>query len=242
MSFIPLTMTPPKATRLFVALVLLEILFVVIYIAAIPSDLFPSGTYKLFDLDRENNIPALFSALQLSAIGGVFLLTVFLQHPSAAHPSGSLLGLMGLIFLFLSVDEAVGIHEQMTKILRQSDWIPRYGFRGDKGMWVFPYLFTGMVTAIIIYRLKYEDLILIWKLYRRESIIAMAGGGLLLTGAVGLEVISYQFLREDKLSLVYRGEVAAEEFLEMVGASMILYAVINFSFKETQERIPEDLP
>ena len=50
-----------------------------------------------------------------------------------------------------------------------------------------------------------------------------------MLGGVGLEIISYQFLREDETSLFYIVEVAFEEFLEMLGASLILYGAILFS-------------
>lgn len=48
-----------------------------------------------------------------------------------------------------------------------------------------------------------------------------AGAGVFLLGAVVLEIIAYEFLADEPL-FYYILEVAAEEFLEMLGATSIL--------------------
>ena len=47
-----------------------------------------------------------------------------------------------------------------------------------------------------------------------------------MMGASVLETIGYEFI--EKGTLIYRVEVSAEEFLEMLGASLILYTVVSF--------------
>jgi hypothetical protein len=53
-----------------------------------------------------------------------------------------------------------------------------------------------------------------------------------LLGVIGLELASYVFLREDS-GVWYEVEVAAEEFLEMAGTSVILYAILLLATKVT---------
>ena len=43
-----------------------------------------------------------------------------------------------------------------------------------------------------------------------------------------LECVGYKMLSAGSTLSLYRAEVAAEEFLEMMGASLILYAVLLF--------------
>jgi hypothetical protein len=59
-------------------------------------------------------------------------------------------------------------------------------------------------------------------------LIAIAGGAVYVTGAAVLESGGYKMLSAGSSLSVYRAEVAAEEFLEMMGASLILYAVLLF--------------
>ena len=52
---------------------------------------------------------------------------------------------------------------------------------------------------------------------------------MLFFGAVVLEIISYQYLRTPEMYNWYLFKVALEEGLEMLGASIILYAVLFFT-------------
>jgi hypothetical protein len=47
-----------------------------------------------------------------------------------------------------------------------------------------------------------------------------------VTGAAVIESVGYKMLSTGSTLSLYRAEVAAEEFLEMMGASFILYAVL----------------
>jgi len=60
------------------------------------------------------------------------------------------------------------------------------------------------------------------------SLIAAAGAAIYVTGAAVLESVGYKMLSAGSTLSLYRAEVAVEEFFEMMGASLILYAVLLF--------------
>ena len=61
---------------------------------------------------------------------------------------------------------------------------------------------------------------------RFASVIGAAGCVVYVTGAAVLETIGYKMVTAGVSLALYRIEVAAEEFFEMLGASLILYAVL----------------
>ena len=118
------------------------------------------------------------------------------------------------------MDEAATIHEKMTTVLRKIEWVP--SFKGGHGIWILVYSAIAMVILIIGRR----TIISFFKVYPRQAIIMLMGITIFLAGAVGLEIISYQFLRTAEYLPIYKLEVALEEVFEMAGASVILYGTI----------------
>ena len=66
------------------------------------------------------------------------------------------------------------------------------------------------------------------------SLIAAAGCLVYVTGAAVLETVGYKMLNAGVSLALYRVEVAAEEFFEMLGASLILYAVLLLCLQLTK--------
>ena len=208
------------ARKFLVAVIVFEMILVAVFLAdGILGE--PSRTFhKLFDLDGEKNIPALFSSAQLFLVGIVFLSMAYqLRQPHFSSPR--FLAVLGMAFIFLSLDEAISIHEQITKSLVHIEWIPR--FKGNHGIWVAPYLLIGLVFFL----LTYKELLTMWRNSKREMTIMVLGFTIFLLGVVGMDVISFQFLREgDTPPYLYQLEVAIEEFLEMIGISLVLYGAV----------------
>ncbi len=120
-----------------------------------------------------------------------------------------------------SFDEGAAIHEKITIAARKLEltWLM---FKGDHGAWIIIY----SVIAIPAVLLAARYFRMAWRHFRRESLIALCGAALFVTGAVGLEIISYLFLRSESTENLYKAEVVCEEFFEMSGISIILYAVV----------------
>ena len=134
-----------QAARRFLVVVIAFEMFLVAVFLADGSLGEPSRTFhKLFGLDGEKNIPALFSAAQLLLVGIVFLSMAY-QRRQLHFSSLRFLAVLGMAFIFLSFDEAFSIHEKITGSLRHIEWIPR--FKGNHGIWVAPYLSVGLVFS-----------------------------------------------------------------------------------------------
>lgn len=169
---------------------------------------------RLLDLDGEQSIAVWFSVVQLAAIGVLFLIKAARTHGRDGIPRWFLLlGSAG--FFFLSMDEHLELHESITIAMVHLDWMPR--FSGDHGIWVFFYLGAGLLLVLLSIR----PILALWHQYNYSFLLMAAGAGVFLLGAVGLEIIYYEFLR-DGPRLFQVLEVAAEEFMEMLGATAIL--------------------
>lgn len=228
-----LTVDRKDARSLLLGLLSFELLLVGLYVI-LPGIQIPR-LFRLFDLDVEGNIPAWFSSLQLFMIG--FLLILATRRDSAPPPTSTFLILSGLVFIFLSMDEAAAIHEQISTVIGRPDWLP--SFRGKRGYWI-PIYFVILGGLLIAAR---QNLIVCWTHFRHETTWMLVGMAVFLMGAAGLEALAYEFLLQDFKPLnpaVYRVEVIGEEFLEMSGASLMLYAVLLFILRDSSNGTDSD--
>jgi hypothetical protein len=188
---------------------------------------------RLVNIDGENSFPAWFSSIQLFLIGGFLLLKGWRCDPARGPARWFyLLGAAG--FMFLSADEALAIHESVTEALLKYEWLFR--FEGDHGMWIPIYL-AGMA---LLMALSWRQVLRLWNYERRAFLLMALGAAIFLFGAVGLEIVAYQFLQS--ASSLYFVEVAAEEFLEMLGASIILYGSMNLLLEPAPAIQPQVRP
>ena len=211
--------TVRDANKLLFGLILFELCLVLIFAA---DTLLGSPSWiikELIDLDEEHNIPAWFSSVQLFLIALVFLLKSCQLYPDHS-PLRSFFLMVSTGFIFLSADEVASIHEKITWVFKHVEFMPR--FKGDHGIWIFVYALIGLILFLAAFR----TLAAMWKRYRQATLIMAIGMGMALIGGVVMEVISYQFLRSGSTPLLYKAEVAIEEFLEMSGVSVTLYGAI----------------
>ena len=126
--------------------------------------------------------------------------------------------------MFLSLDESASIHESISASLKYVAWMPR--FKDQQGLWIPLYAVLGLGLLWLTRKNLFE----LWLRHKKECTIFIYGFLTLFFGAVVLEIISYQYLRTPEMQNWYLLEVALEEGLEMLGASIILYAVLLFTF------------
>lgn len=225
--------TPQIARKILMGLLATEVLLVFVYILThMTESIF---TYRplqrLFNLDGDLSIPAWFSSVQLLTVS--VLLFLISRQDLDKHPlPNSLFTIGGFLFFFLALDEGVAIHEQFTGLaIRLSfDWML---FKGNHGAWITGYMMVA-VPAVWMARPYIRKA---WKHFRDEAQLALSGVVVFVTGAVGFEIISYLFLRSAQSSALYKTEVIFEEFFEMSGVSIMLYAVLQlahriFSYQE----------
>jgi len=182
--------------------------------------------HALLDLDGEANIPAWFSSIQLFMVGALLLL--IRRGGNARYlPSRLFQRIVGLGFLFFSLDEVAMIHERITESLKHLQWIPH--FKGGHGIWIPLYFTIGVVVSFAMYR----DIRTMWRYFRRQTAIIVTGFTMYVAGAVVLETIGYEFLDAVPIKYIGGAEAVLEEFLEMSGVSVILYGVILYALRTT---------
>ncbi|HEX8692862.1 MAG TPA: hypothetical protein VF746_10610 [Longimicrobium sp.] len=163
--------------------------------------------YALFDLDAEQSVPAWFSSLQLFAAGAVFL--VGAREGRTSRPALSrLLFLLGLGFLFLSLDEAASLHERFDAAGRGA-WLAAYALIAAAALPVFLY-FTLPGLRELLYR------------HRRESLWLAAGVVTMFAGGVAIELVGHLFLHGAATPAFRAIEVGVEELFEMAGCTLVL--------------------
>lgn len=221
-----LNITSKEATKFFLSLLTLEIILVSIFFLDFLLQSPNWRLHELFNLDKEANIPTWFSLIQLFLIGIVALVTAFNKNYSAP-PSRKGLKLFGLGFIYLSLDEGAVLHEKMTYEFHNHPLVPY--FDGVHGIWITVYMGVALIVLALIFR----DLWAIFKQYRRESIIFILGLIVYLAGAGGAETITYFYIDKNN-PLIYAYEVSLEEFLEMAGASVLLYSVLLTAVKKNR--------
>jgi len=176
----------------------------------------------LLDLDGEVSVSAWYSSTQLFCIF-VFSAIYACKKIDESRRSFLIVGLP-VVFLMMSIDESVQLHEwlgKMSDVLLQDESRKGTIFEAT-GIWMFviglPFLITFFVWAYAVKEYFLEDI---------PSFIKLnIGMVVLLLGALGVEIVT-NFTYHDMNIYVF--EVFIEEGLEMLGATIILWAVYDLS-------------
>lgn len=221
--------TERDVRKILFSLLLIEISLATIYLVNIGIGQPFEAITGWFDLNGEATIPSWFSSLQILCIALVFL--IISQHIKRHQLAfRRFIILLSLIFIFLSMDEAASIHEQITNVLRDITWIPHF-FEGGHEIWITLYLIAGLLLAIGGFRQALE----LWRQCKRGALFMIFGLIVFFAGGVGLEMIYYSFLVDNTNSLLFNVEVVFEEFFEMAGMSLIFYGSMLFALQNQKE-------
>jgi hypothetical protein len=171
-----------------------------------------SGLITIFDMDRELSVPTLFStsALLLSAL--LFGVAAASGRQRGLPFERHWWGLAGL-FVFLAVDEFVGLHERLTPhVHRIVDTSLQYA-------WIIPYGIALVVLAAL-----YRRFVLALPYKPRYLFLAAAAiyvsGGLLLEIPAGYEAVAH-----GETTLRFTILATIEELLEMAGVVVLIRAL-----------------
>ena len=170
---------------------------------------------RFLDFDTENNLPSFYSALAILFCS--ILLFVIRQHHSGQRWRHHWLGL-AIIFMFLSFDEALALHEEIGDLTEQ--------FVSAQGVlyfaWVIPY---GILLAVFV--VSYLRFTL--HLPVRTRWLFIVAGGLFVLGAIGIEMFS---AREADLhntdTVLYSVLYTFEELCEMLAMVLFAYALLDY--------------
>jgi hypothetical protein len=179
-----------------------------------------SGLIHLFDFNIENNIPTLFSSLILifCSILLAFIASTHKKQDSSYYPWAGL----SLIFLFLSVDEIASIHERLGTQFRTAFNTSGLLYNA----WVIPY---GVILVVFIF-VYFRFLTRQTKSIRNLFVVS---GTTYVIGALGFELLGgWQNDLYGSYNLTYSILYTCEEFLEMLGIVIFIYALLVYISKQ----------
>lgn len=211
----------------FILCLIFLVLFVmnlVTVVQAINSEVALTGVanyfYKAFHFEEEKNIPTYFSVILLFLAAQTFFVIRLLHQSQPIAYVKHYWTQMSLIFLLLSIDEMVRLHERMGYITRNFLPVEATGF--FRYAWVVPMM--GILFVFGLYSIKF--LMNIPKQLRNGYIVS---GGMYVLGAVGMEMVSAKLATISDLEKIYYFlAMSIEESLEMTGIILLLYFNLNY--------------
>lgn len=181
------------------------------------------GLATRFDLDLEQTFPAFFSACQHLA-AAILLYAIGRADSNQARLTHYWFGL-AVVFLFLAVDEAVGVHEMLERPTRELlDWLrvahPPFA-------WVITATIGLAVAAPVVRRfLATLEAQTRWRF--------LVAGAVFLAGAVVVEVPEGYQWASHRDGLVHRALIATEEVCEMAGMTLFIDALLRHLVTRTE--------
>ena len=183
------------------------------------------GLVLLFYVDQEHNIPSFFSAAQLLLAATLLALIAALKAGTGGTFRYRWAGL-ALTFLYMSVDEAVGIHELLTGPTRTMLGLP------DHGIFQFAWVIPGAMIAVALGLWFLRLLLSLPPRTRRQFIVAAV---LFVGGALGFELLGGLYYRQGAETFGYSLLSTAEEGLEMAGIIVFIDALLQYVAGEYRE-------
>ncbi len=174
-----------------------------------------------FNFDTEKNIPSIYSAMSLF-ITSALLYWIAYARRKMLFPFLQW-SLLSFIFLVLSMDELLSLHEELISPVRNT--LNTTGFLHYA--WVIPY---GI--ALVIFIAAYTSFL--FKLPKNIMRLFIISGILFVVGAIGFEMLGgqYDYLHKTRDSAFYWIISTSEELLEMLGIATFIYALLSYATQE----------
>lgn len=202
------------------------------------------------NVSHEASIPAWYSSLLLLSCAILLFITTYAIHVEGGR-SKWYWGLLGLIFLYLSIDEAAELHEILTVPMRDLLDVTtesgtegagdQYGILGPlvealrlkslvESLGIENYVhFTWVIVGVAfvgVVGLAYIPFLL--RLPKRTCWLFVLAGLVYVGGAIGVESVSAkEYYLSNATSLQFPVISAVEEFMEMAGAIIFMYALLD---------------
>lgn len=190
------------------------------------------------DVDREDSVPTWYQTVTLFSCF-LLLAVIAATARAAANRYAHHWMVLALMFLFLSADEFLQIHERVD-LLRSVFGIQTHGVLYS--IWVIPYGIFVLVFAIAYLKFLFH-------LPNRTRSLFIIAATLYVGGALGMEMIAGSYLDShvDKLAAetTFTASVliAIEELLEMAGIvvfvnGLLSYLTLHAETAKIAERVP----
>jgi hypothetical protein len=179
---------------------------------------------ELVNVNRESSIPAYFSALLLLFSAALLGIVTWIKMRERGRYRLHW-GLLALIFVWLSTDEAVSIHEILTVYIQEN--------LNVTGFLYFGWVVVG-IPVVIIWGLIFLRFVLHLPPATRRGVIL--AGALYVGGALGVESISANIWYEnDGSNLAYSAVGTIEELMEMLGVIVFIHTLLSYIQQHTQQ-------
>ncbi|WP_296317785.1 hypothetical protein [Winogradskyella sp. UBA3174] len=171
---------------------------------------------KLFNVNLEANLPTYFSALVLLG-DSILLALIAFGSKALGEKFWHWIGLSA-IFVFISLDEMIQIHEQLRA--------PMEALFNTSGLlyfaWFIPYLALVVVIGIAYFKFM-------MRLPKKILKLFILSGVVFVFGAVGMEMLGGLHSEvHGEETVTYALMYSFEEFLEMSGAAIFFYGLISY--------------
>lgn len=181
------------------------------------------GLIEAFDLNTEHNIPTWYASatLLLSAIllGLIAADALRARRPYAAHWSG-----LSILFVLMSIDEAMVIHEQWSHPLRL--------LFGQSGALYYTWVVLGGAGILPVSLIYWRFVLALPQPTQRQVLLAAV---LYVGGAMGLEMVGgyYAWRTGTEQSFAYALITTGEELLELSGVVVFIHALLCHLGRQT---------
>lgn len=225
-------LNPPFNSGRRLAFVLLAVAFIFLLLSGIgrvlqtehyPGILGSAGFWHIVDVRDEGNLPTMYSYALLFLGAALLWLIAAIRRRENAPMWRAWAGL-AVIFVYLSMDEAVGLHEKLVmpiramlpNLIRESDGLLTFG-------WVIPF---GIL--VVIFALTYIPFLRHLPPDTRRWIIA--SGIVYVIGALVFDLFEGYAVSNLGNTIRYVLETV-EEFVEMLGVIMFIYTLIQYLYQ-----------
>lgn len=210
--------TPPAVLKMLLAIIGLLLCGNIISwsILLLTGHDYAGGIVPMFNFDRENGIPAFYSATAL-LLSAVLVLAIARRHRSQGERWLAWF-MLGALFVLLSADELVMIHERLMSPTREL-----FDARGIFRLaWVIPY-----GAAVIFLGALYLPFLL--RLPRRTMWLFIVAGSIFVGGAIGMEMVGGRYMEVHGMrSFGYAAISSVEELMEKVGIALFIYGLLDY--------------
>jgi hypothetical protein len=177
------------------------------------------GFVWMFDVGGEQNVPALFSTMLMFVIAGIAFVLAWAERANGLRDAWGWFGI-GVIFVFLGIDETAMLHEKLAAPLRENLGVGGLLFFA----WILPY---GIAVGLLV--VGYFRFVM--RLPGRCTRLVIASAAVYLGGALVMEALNgahFETMSDDGI-LGYVAMVMVEEIAEMAGLAMFLHAELEYA-------------
>ncbi len=172
---------------------------------------------RIVNINLEQSLPTWYATILLVLVAG--LAAIIAQDTSQPHRK-HWFGL-AFLFTFLSIDEAISIHEELTIPLREA--------LDMSGVFYFAWIVIGLVLVSLISLIYLR---FVFNLPARIRNLTVLAGVVFVGGGIGVEAISAALYEQTGTTAFYSTIGTVEELFEMMGVIIFIRALLLFSSQE----------